>query len=247
MSSRGGPSPDFDPYFVPEDLDPKGKAGKAGPPGDELIRLDLLPAEVAFHVAGTFALVAGASVFVLFAVPVSSMLHVTTEPGGLWADPAEDWLWRRWVARMATDLGLSLLATALGLLLRRRSPWSRWGLIALGTVPLCALAGSVWIRYRGGAPPSLREFSDLMTHPCFGVFVYPAGLVAIWAACSRPGRTVLSPSYQELVQRTPKIAPSSSAGFRYGVALSLALLLLFWMLMLLILGVLAARGVIHSI
>jgi hypothetical protein len=56
MSHPGAPSPDLNPYFVPEGHGPKGGA-KWAPPGEEVIRRDLLPTEAAFRVAGTIGMV----------------------------------------------------------------------------------------------------------------------------------------------------------------------------------------------
>src|SRR4051812_31830654 len=130
MSCPGGPTPDLDPYFVPESDGLKDDA-KWAPPREEDIRRDLLPTEAAFRVAGTIGMVLGASVFVIFAVPVSGMLREAGEPGGILL--GEDWRWRRWVARMASVLTLAVVGAVTSWGLRRRRPWTRWSLIVLGT------------------------------------------------------------------------------------------------------------------
>ena len=239
------PAPDFDPYFVPEADNPKGKAkGTGSPPGDDAIRRDLLPTEAAFRVAGTTAMILGASVFVVFAVPVSSMLRHADGPDGLLVD--EDWLFRRWVARMTTALTLAVLASLMGSGLRRRRPWARVALIGLGGVPILALIAGLVLRATGMGQ-AVREFSDALVLPCVGAIVYPASLAAFWAAFSRRCRAVFDPDYDDLIARTPKLTPRLRTGLWGGLGLAWALLILFWMLTFSILGVLAVRGVIRSV
>jgi hypothetical protein len=242
MSHPGGPTPDFDPYFVPEGHGPKSGA-KWVPTGEEDIRRDLLPTEAAFRVAGTVGMVLAASVFVIFAVPVSGILHGAGEPGGILL--GEGWLWRRWVARMASVLTLAVVAAVTGWGLRRRRPWARWALIVLAAVPLLALVAGLGLQ-AWGADPALRELGDVMTMPCVGVVVFPASIAACWAACSRRGRAVLGPHYEGLVARTPKLSPRLTTGLLAGLGLAWATFILYWTLMLLFLGVLAACGVIRS-
>lgn len=243
MNLPGGPTPDFDPYFVPEDHGPEGGA-KGVPLREEDIRRDLLPTEAAFRVAGTVGMVLGASVFVIFAVPVSGMLREAGEPGGVLLD--EDWRWRRWVARMASILTLAVVGAVTSWGLSRRRPWARWALIVLGAVPPSALVAGLGLRI-GVAAPGLRELGDIMTMPCVGVVVFPASIAAYWAACSRRGREVLGPHYEGMVARTPKLSPRLSTGLLAGLGLAGATVILYWTLDLMFLGVLAACGVIRSI
>jgi hypothetical protein len=243
MRHPGGPTPDFDPYFVPEDHDPKRDA-KSVLLGEEDIRRDLLPTEAAFRVAGTIGMVLGASVFIIFAVPVSGMLRGAGGPGGILLE--EDWLWRRWVARMASVLALAVVGTVMSWGLSRLRPWARWTLIVLGAVPLLVLAASLGLRARG-ADLVVRELSDPTSMVCIGALVVPASIAAFWAACSRRGRAVLSPYYEGVVARTPKLFPRLATGRLAGLGLALAMFVLYWALLLMFLGVLTACGVIRSI
>jgi hypothetical protein len=241
MSHPAGPPPDIDPFFVPGGYAPKGDA-KCSTPGDEGIRYDLLPTEAAFRVAGTAVMVLAAAIFVVSALPVSAMLRRAGEPGGLLLD--EGWLLRRWVARVATVLTLAVLASVMGWGLRRRHPWARWALIVLGAVPPLALVVGIWLRALG-SHPALREFGEALTHPCVGLVIFASGLSALQAACSRRGRVVLSPHYDGLVARTPKLSPSVRSGLLAGLGLAWAAFFLYWTLVLVVLCLLAA-GVIRS-
>ena len=243
MSHPGSPIPDFDPYFVPAGKAPKGVAKGVGP-GDEDVRLDLLRPEGSFRVAGTIGMVLGAAVFVVFAVPVSSMLRGAAEPDGLFQ--VEDWLWRRWLARMVSVLTLSVVASTVGWGLRRRRRWARWALIGLGCVPLLAMASGIALRGRS-VDPALRAFFADVAWPCVGLVVFPPSLVMFRAAFSRRGRAVLGPDHDDLVARTPWISPGPRTGLLAGLGLALAMLILYWMLLLWFLGMLAAFGVIRSI
>jgi hypothetical protein len=80
--------------------------------GEEDVQRDLLPTEAAFRVAGTIAMVLAASVFVSFAATVSGILREAAEPGGVLL--GEGWLWRRWVAWMASVLTLAVVAAVTG-------------------------------------------------------------------------------------------------------------------------------------
>jgi hypothetical protein len=242
MSHPRGPTPDLDPYFVPEGRGQKG-GSKWAPAGEEDVRRDLLPTVAAFRVAGTIVMVLGASVFVIFGVPVSGMLREAWEPGGILLD--EEWLWRRWVARMASVLTLALVATVMGWSLRRRRPWARWALIVLGAVPPLAMVAGLGLR-AWSADPAMRELGDVMTIPCVGAVVFPASIAAYWAACSRRGRAVFGPHYEGVVARTPKLSPRSTTGLLAGLGLAWATFILYWTLLLMFLGGLAACGVIRS-
>ena len=94
----GSPTPEFDPYFVPNGQAAKG-IGKWARVCDEDIRIVLLPTESAFRIAGTIGMILGALVFVTYAVPVSGMLRGAAEPGGVLV--GEDWLrragWPGWL------------------------------------------------------------------------------------------------------------------------------------------------------
>ena len=104
MRDPGGPTPDFDPHFALVGHARKGGA-KAASSIEEEIRRELLPTEATFRIAGTTAMVLAAAVFVIFAVPVSCMLRRGWEPGGVFTE--EDWISRRWVARMSSILTLA--------------------------------------------------------------------------------------------------------------------------------------------
>jgi hypothetical protein len=242
MGHPEGPTPDLDPYFVPEGHSQKG--GAKWESAEEDLRCDLLPTEAAFRVAGTIVMVLGASVFVIFGVPVSGMLREAWEPGGIFLD--QEWPWRRWVARMASVLTLALLGTVLGWGLRRRHPWARWALIVLGAVPPLAIVAGLGLR-AWSADPAVRELGDVMTAPCVGVVAFPAGIAACWAACSRRGRAVLGPHYEGVVARTTKLSPRVTTGLLVGVGLAWAVFILCWMLLFMFLQVLVACGVIRSI
>jgi len=242
MTVVPSPLPNLAPYFVPEGRAPKDGA-KWGGPGEENVRLDLLPTEAMFRVAGAIGMVLGAAVFVIFAVPVSGMLRVAGEPGGVLLD--EDWKWRRWVARMATVLTLAVVAAATSWGLGRRRPWARWALILLGAVPPLALAVGLGLRPQGDEP-AVRELGDVMTMPCVGVIVFPASALAFWAACSRRGRLVFGPQYDELSARTPKLSPAWKTGLPTGATLALTMFILYWTVLLIFLCTLAACGVIRS-
>jgi hypothetical protein len=237
------PAPELDPYFIPDGRGPKGDP-KSAPLSDEEIRRDLLPTEASFRVAGTMGMVLGASVFVVFAVPVSGMLHGAGEPGGVLLEA--DWLWRRWVARMASVLTLAVVGTITGWGLSRLRPWARWALIVLGAVPPLSLAAGLGLRARV-AGPGVRELSDLPGLACVAMLVVLASMAAYRAACSRHGRAVLARDYRGLVERTPKLSTTWTAGLRNGAGLALAMFILYWTLLLTLLGVLAACGVIRSI
>lgn len=243
MSQSGGPTPEFDPYFVAREKRPKG-GEKWSPSGDEDIRRDLLPTEVAFHVAGTVGMVLAASVFVTFGVPVSGMLREAGEPGGILF--GEDWRWRRWVARMASVLPLAVVGAVTSWGLRRRRPWARWALMVLGAVPPLAMIAGLGLRAWGVAP-AVRELLDVMTLPCVGVVVLSASIAAYWAACSRRGRAVFRPHYEDVVARTRESSPNSTIGVLAGVGLTWAKFVLYWTLLFLFLSVLAACGVIRSV
>jgi hypothetical protein len=243
MGHPRGPTPDLDPYFVPEGHGSKGGT-KWAPRGEAEIRSDLLPTEAALRVAGTIGMVLSASTFVIFAVPVSGMLREAGGPDGILL--VEDWLWRRWVARMASLLTLAVVAAVNCWGLSRLRPWARWPLVALAAVPPLALVAGLGLR-AWSADPALRELGDVMTMPCVGLVVYPASIAACWAACSRRGRTVLSPHYEGMVARTPKLSARLTTGLPAGLALALAMLILYWTLLLTFLGALVACGVIRSI
>src|SRR4051794_28442911 len=242
MSHPRDPTPELDPYFVADGDDSKGGA-KGGLSGGDEIRRDLLATEAAFRVAGTIGMVLGASVFALFAVPVSGMLRVAVEPGGVLL--VEDWKWRRWVARMAAVLTLAVLATVTSWGLSRPRPWARWALIALGSVPPLASVAGIWLLVRA-ADPARRELGEVLMMPCVGAFVFPASIAAYRAAFSRRGRAVLSPDYEDVVARTPKLSPIPRSGLRSGLWLASAMLILYWTLLLTFLGVLAACGLIRT-
>ncbi len=230
-------------YFVPEGHSQKGGT-KWVPGGDEDIRRDHLPTEATFRVAGTVVMVLGVSIFIIFGVPVSGMLREAWEPGGILLD--KDWLWRRWVAQMASVLTLALVGTVMGWGLRRRRPWARWALIVLGAVPPSAMVAGVGLR-AWSANPALRELGDVMTMPCVGVVVFPASIAAYWAACSHHGRAVLGRRYEGVVARTPKRPPRSTTGLLAGLGLALAIFILHWTLLLMFLGLLTACRIIRSI
>ncbi len=242
MSDLGGPAPDLDPYFVAEGQGPKDGA-KGAAPEEADVRRDLLATEAALRIAGTIGMVLGALIFVIFAVPVSSILREAGDPGGILH--GEDWVWRRWVARMATVLTLSIVGVATCWGLRRLRPWARWPLIVLGAVPPLALVAGLGLRARSD-DPALRALGDAMTMPCVGVFVYPASIAAFWAACGRRGRAVLGPHYDAMVPRTPKLSPDWDAGAPAGLGLAFALLILYWTVMILFLSALVACGVIRT-
>ena len=242
MSHPRGPTPDLDPYFALAGLGPKGGAKKA-PSIEEEIRREFLPAEATFRVAGTIAMVLGAAVFVIFAVPVSGMLRRAWQPGGVFTE--EDWIRRRWVARMSSILTLAVASAAMGWGLRRRRPWARWTLIALGAFPLLAMAAGLGLKARG-VGPTLRELADIMTMPCVGVVVFPAGIAACWAACSRRARAVFGSDYAGVVARTQELSAAWTTGRLAGLGLTLAMLVLYWTLLMAFLGVLVACGVIRT-
>lgn len=243
MGDLLGPTPDLDPYFAPEDHPPKGGT-KGAPPGEEEIRRDLLPTEAAFRVAGTIAMVLGASVFVLFAVPVSDVLREAGEPGGVLV--GEDWLWRRWVARMASVLTLAVTASAMGWGLRRRRRWARRALFVLGVAPTLALA--VGFGFRAARPDAaLPGPGDILRMPIPWLVIFTAGFATSCATCSRRGRAVFDPRYEEVVARTPKQSPPMMRGLLPGLGLASAMFTLSWAILMMFLGVLAEIGVIRSI
>ena len=146
---------------------------------------------------------------------------------------------------MASVLTLSVVAAVIGWGLRRRCRWARWFLIILGAIPPVALVAGLGLQARGTSP-AIRELGDVMTMPCVGVFVFPAGVVACWVACSHRGRAVFSTDYEGLVEKTPKISATWNVGLRFGLGLAFAMLILYWTLNLLILSVLVGCGVIRS-
>jgi hypothetical protein len=223
---------------------PCGKADKTKGvgPQDLDVRLDLLPTESQFRVAGTAGMILGCSIFVLFAVPVSAMLTESGEPGGLLED--EGWLYRRWIARMATVLILSLVAVLVSWGLSRCRPWSRWASLGLGAVVPVVLLASFGFRHWAGEA-ARREL--ILTHPCVGIFIYPASLAIIASVCSSRGRTVLSPDYEGLVARTPKLRADWREGLWPGLGLALCMMILFWTAMWMILVSLVAAEVIRTI
>lgn len=246
MSQAAGPDPELDPYFAPEIAKARGKKGSAHglPLGDAAVRWGLLPAEAAFRVAGTAAMLLAAVVFVAFAVPVSLMLQGAGDAGGLFHE--EPWLWRRWAARMASVLTLAAVAAVLGWGLRHLRPWARWAMVAVGLAPPLAFAARLALRALGVAPPNV-DLDDPGSMLCVGAVVLPACAAALWCCCSAPGRAVLSRDYAGLVGRTPKLAATAREGRMYGLALALALFILFWTLLLMFLGTLAACGIIRSV
>lgn len=243
MGNPLGPTPDLDPYFAPVNHPPKGST-KGSPPGEEEIRRDLLPTETAFRVAGTIAMVLGASVFVLFAVPVSGTLREAGEPGGVLL--GEDWLWRRWVARMASVLTLAVSASVIGWGLRRRRRWARWALIVLGVVPTMALAVGIGSR-AAGPETALPGPDDLLRIPIQCLVIFAAGIATYCAACSRRGRAVFDPRYEGVVTRTQKLSPSVMRGLLPGLGLASAMLILCWTILTMFLSVIAEIGVIRSL
>lgn len=242
MSHPSSPAPNLDPYFVSQGDALKGNA-KWMPPCDEEIRLDLLPTESAFRLAGTLGMVLAASIFVIFAVPVSGILRVAGEPGGVLL--GEDWILRRWIVRMASILTLAVVAAVTSWGLIRLHPWSRWVLLGLGTVPLWTLGFTVGLRIRGGGSV-LQGLGDVLAMLCASIFVIPSSITAFWAACARRGRMVLGLHYNGLVARTSKLSPSWKMEIPLGVGLAFAMLVLYWMLLLLFLEVLAQCGVIRT-
>lgn len=231
--------PDLDPYFSPE-----GKGGKTWTLGEADVRFEHLPIETAFRVAGNAAMILGSLVFVLFGVPVSFMLNRGGEPDGILR--AEDWLWNRWVARMASVLTVAVLGTVLGWGLKRRCPWSRWALLLVGAVPPATLIVCLVLR-TVLAHPGLRSVIDPAAVLLASVFVFPASLAVCWMGLSRRGRAVYARSYNDLIARTPKVTPASRQGRLIGLGLAWALFILIWALMIQFLCGLAVLGVIRSL
>lgn len=227
--------PELDPYFSHEGKDTEKVAA-----GDELARLEHLPAETMIRVAGMTAMVLGAFVFVLFGIPVSGMLRHGDEPGGILL--TEQWLWDRWVARMATNLVLAVAGADLGWGLARLRRWSWWVLLALSAAgPVSMVAGVVVKSLR----PELDNLDGILGMACILSIMLPASVMTCWAACS--SRAVFSPDYQALVARTPQVPAGSGRRKGLGLGLALAMLVQFWTLLFLILGVLVICGVIRTV
>ena len=231
-------APDLDPYFSPE-----GQGGKKWAASDEGLRSDLLSTEAAYRVAGTTAMILGTFIFIVFAIPVSSMLRHGDEPYGILLN--EEWIWSRWVARMVTCMTVAILGSVLGWGLRGRHPWARRAMIAVGGIPPLALLGGLALRALA-TDPSTRQLADVATIFSACVFILPASLAVCWMALSRRARAVFAPDYKDLIARTPKLVSWRGLGRMRGLGLALALFILLWALMHLFLSFLVVLGKIRT-
>jgi hypothetical protein len=155
------------------------------------------------------------------------------------------WMYRRWVVRMTGVIALALVAAVTSWGMSRQRSWGRRALTVVTTLPIPVLLCG-WLLLNHTDNPGLRRSLD------------PAGLTALSVlsviSCPlllflvRPitGRTGLPPGCRDKSRETPSARPGCG-GIASALAIVLAALASYFVLLLTFLSILAVLGVIRSI
>jgi hypothetical protein len=195
--------------------------------------------ESCIRIAGLIGLISAGFVGLSFGFGSLYELHRQDEQG------IEQWVYRRWVARMTCVISTAVIAFVTSWGLFRLQKWGRWALTIVTTLPLPVLV-CAWLLLGRVANPEIEESIDPVGLSIVCVLsAFPSSFL-LYLMWSPKGRTVFSPEYRETVRQTPYLRSGCSGIFSASVVVS-AELFSYFVLHMSALSILALTGLIRSI
>ncbi len=193
-----GERPVVNPYAPPAALD--------GPPATTLEssparrqRQQHLRRESCIRATGLLCLIAGVIVLGSFGLGLFAELRKLSS-----APEVDRWVYRRWIARMATVDSLAFIATVTSWGLFQLRNWGRWAVTIIAVIPVPILLCS-WLVQRSAGNPSIQESFDSFGSIALSVVAGLSSAPQLFLLWSPKGKTVFSTRYQEIIQQTPDL------------------------------------------
>jgi hypothetical protein len=156
----------------------------------------------------------------------------------------EAWIYRRWLARMATVNSLALLAAVTSWGLFQLRNWGRWALTIVLLVPLPILLFSLLFHDRSGAATA-QESVDSVGLIGLTIVLALSCAPQLFLLWSPKGRTVFSPGYRKVIEQTQDLR-RGCLGYLQALLIVPASFASYLVLMVTALNTLVVLGLIRS-
>jgi hypothetical protein len=156
--------------------------------------------ESCIRATGLLCLIVGVLLLVSFGWGVLSELRKLSS-GERDIDP---WIYRRWIARTATESSLAFIAAVTSWGLFQLRNWGRLTLTIISVIPVPILLCSCLVRGSSG-DPSFQESLDPFGSIALSVMSALSCAPQLFLLWSPKGTMVFSPGYREIIQQTPDV------------------------------------------
>jgi hypothetical protein len=236
------PSPDADPPRENPYAPPAAEESSAVNDGntDEAgsQRQKHLRRETCIRITGLLSLILAVAVLLSFGLGTHYELQKTLTG----ERDIEPWMYRRWIARMATVNSLAFVATVTSWGLFRLRNWGRWALTLVSVVPLPIVICS-WLIGTRSADPTVQDYSvSSIALTIVSALSCTPQLFLLWAP---KGDMVFSPGYRKIIEQTPELR-GGCLGFLQALLFIITSLVSYIVLMVAMLNTLMILGLIRS-
>ncbi len=236
--SRRDEQPDENPYSPPRtEIRPSVDENASDEVANQ--RTKHLRRESCIRIAGLIGLILAGFVGLSFGFGTLSELYRQEERG------IEQWVYRRWVARMTCVISTAVIAFVTSWGLFRLRNWGRWALTIVTTSPLQVLVCG-WLLLNRTASPEIEESIDPVGLSIVCVLSAFPSTFLLFLMWSPKGRMVFSSEHRETVRQTPHLRSGCSGIFPALVAVT-AELFSYFVLLMSVLSILPLTGLIRSI
>jgi hypothetical protein len=156
--------------------------------------------ESCIRATGLLCLIVGVILLVSFGL--GTLAELRKFPSG--ERDIDPWLYRRWIARMATVNSLALIAAVTSWGLFQLRNWGRWTLTIISVIPVPILLCSGLIHESSG-DPAFQESLDSFGSIALSVVSALSCAPQVFLLWSPKGKTVFSPGYREIIKQTPDL------------------------------------------
>jgi hypothetical protein len=239
MQSSDADGPDDNPYAPP-------RAQETPPASDaqadhlQVQRRQHLNRERCIRVTGLLCL--AVAVIVLLSFGLGTLSELRKLPSD--ERELEQWMNRRWVARMATVNSLALIATVTNWGLFQLRSWGRWVATIVSVIPVPILVCTWLIGDRTG-DPTVRESLDSFGLIALAMVSAISCIPQFFLLWSPKGRMVFSPAYRRIVLLTPN-QREGCLGLLQALLIFAASCTSYFVLMMATLNTLVILGLIRS-
>jgi hypothetical protein len=196
--------------------------------------------ESCIRATGLLCFIVGVIVLLSFGLGTLSELRKLSS-GERDIDP---WIYRRWIARMATVNSLAFIATVTSWGLFQLRNWGRWSVTIISVIPVPILLCS-WLVHGSSGDPSIQESLDSFGSIALSIVSALSCAPQLFLLWSPKGKTVFSPGYQEIMQQTPDLR-GGCLGFLQALLMIPASCTSYFVLMMTTLNTLVIFGLIRS-
>jgi hypothetical protein len=231
--------PDENPYAPPKaEISSAVEEGKTDEAGSQ--RQKHLRRETCIRITGLLSLIL--ATIVLLSFGLGTLYEFQKTATGEVA--IEAWIYRRWVARMATVNSLAFVATVTSWGLFQLRNWGRWALTIVLLVPFPILLFSLLLRNCSEAATA-QESVDSIGLIALSIVLALSCTPQLFLLWSPKGRTVFSAGYRKIIEQTPKLR-GGCLGFLQALLIIPASFASYLVLMVTTLNTLVILGLIRS-